>query len=91
MDCRHRDSSFKCTIAGLFSFIWLFSTESLQWEYMFIKVPDCEMASGFYPVNVQVRDQPACVTLEGGVPFLAKYVPSAEDVLGGGVQYDIKC
>lgn len=49
------------------------------------------MASGFYPVNVQVRDQPACVTLEGGVPFLAKYVPSAEDVLGGGVQYDIKC
>lgn len=41
------------------------------------------MASGFCPVNVQVRDQPAWVTLEGGVPLLAKHVPSAKDVLGG--------
>lgn len=49
------------------------------------------MASGFCPVNVQVRDQPAWVTLEGGVPLLAKHVPSAKDVLGGCVQYDIKC
>lgn len=48
------------------------------------------MAGGFDPFNVQVRHQPALVTLEGGVPLPASHVPSAEEVLGGGVQFDIK-
>lgn len=48
------------------------------------------MASGFDLFKVQVRHQPACVTLEGGVPLLASHVPSAEEVLGGGFQFDIK-
>lgn len=48
------------------------------------------MASGFDPFKVQVRHQPAWVTLEGRVPLPASHVPSAEEVLGGGVQFDIK-
>lgn len=72
----------------LFGYI-LQKNKSLQDEHTssFIKVPN-----GFDPVNVQVRDQPAWVSLEGGkVPLLANYVPSAEDVLGRNVQFDIKC
>lgn len=48
------------------------------------------MAGGFDPFNVQIRHQPALVTLEGGVPLPASHVPSAEEVLGGGAQFDIK-
>lgn len=85
VDCRYRDFFFKCIIVGLFLFIWLFFIESFKWEYMFIKVFDCEMVSGFYFVNVQVRDQLVCVMFEGGVFLFVKYVFLVEDVFGGGV------
>lgn len=48
------------------------------------------MASGFDPFKVQVRHQPAWVTLEGGVLLPASNVLSAEQILRGGVQFDIK-
>lgn len=48
------------------------------------------MANGFDPVNVLVRDQPAWISLEGGAFLLANYDPPADDVLGRGVQFDIK-
>ncbi|CAG2231828.1 unnamed protein product [Mytilus edulis] len=41
------------------------------------------MESGFNPEKVQVRQEPAWVTLGGETPSLTTHVPSAEEVLNG--------
>ncbi|CAG2191684.1 unnamed protein product [Mytilus edulis] len=48
------------------------------------------MESGFNPEKVQVRQEPAWVTLGGETPSLTTHVPSAEEVLNGacGVHFD---
>ncbi|CAG2192597.1 unnamed protein product [Mytilus edulis] len=55
-----------------------------------IHVPEWEMESGFNPEKVQVRQEPAWVTLGGEIPSLTTHVPSAEEVLNGacGVHFD---
>ncbi|XP_076113361.1 uncharacterized protein LOC143081012 [Mytilus galloprovincialis] len=57
-----------------------------------IHVPEWEMESGFNPEKVQVRQEPAWVTLGGETPSLTTHVPSAEEVLNGacGVHFDNK-
>lgn len=54
----------------------------------FTKVPTWELNSGFNPMNVKIREQPAWITLEGGVPLPTTHLPRAEEVINGDMTID---
>ena len=48
------------------------------------------MGSAFDPRDIKVREQPAWVTLTGGIPLPASSTPRVEEVLRDNVQFDIE-
>lgn len=55
----------------------------------FMEVPLWELNSGFNPMNMSIRDQPAWITLEGRIASPATHSPRAEEVINGDLYFDI--
>lgn len=55
----------------------------------FMEVPSWELNSGFNPMNMNISDQPAWITLEGRIASPATHSPQAEEVINGDLHFDI--
>ena len=55
----------------------------------FTNIPTWELNSGFNPMNMKVREQPAWITLGGGIPWPTTHLPRAEDVINGDSNFDV--
>lgn len=55
----------------------------------FMEVPSWELNSGFNPMNMNISDQPAWITLEGRIASPATHSPRAEEVINGDLHFNI--
>jgi hypothetical protein len=62
-----------------------FSSDSMS----LTEIPSWELNSGFNPMNVKIREQPAWITLEGKIPLPATHIPRAEEVIDKDLNFDV--
>ena len=56
----------------------------------FKNIPTWELKSGFNPMNVKAREQPAWNTLKGEIPLPTTHLPCAEEVINGDLYFDVQ-